>query len=132
MTAPRLMRALVLTLAAVTSSQANPADSAAPRLDAAGDPLPAGAIARLGTIRFRHGGAIEAIAFSPDGKTVASAANDDSIVLHDTSTGKRLRSFKPETPGAASGSAVVAFAPDGRTLAASWGPRSVSVWEVAT
>jgi WD40 repeat protein len=103
-----------------------------PRLDRAGDPLPPGAIARLGTIRFRHGGAIEAIAFSADGKSVASAANDGSIVLHDTSTGRRLRSFKPETTGTASGSGVVAFAPDGRTLAASGGPRSVSVWEVAT
>jgi WD40 repeat protein len=126
------MLALVLTLAVATAPKAESAESAAPRLDAAGDPLPAGAIARLGTIRFRHGCAIEAIAFSADGKTVASAANDGSIVLHDTSTGRRLRSFKPETTGAASGSGVVACAPDGRTLAASWGPRAVSVWGVAT
>jgi WD40 repeat protein len=126
------MRALVLTLAAATSPRSKPGDAAAPRLDAAGDPLPAGAIARLGTIRFRHGCAIEAIAFSADGKTVASAANDGSIVLHDTSTGKRLRSFKPETTGTASGSGVVAFAPDDRALTASGGPRSVSVFAVAT
>src|SRR6516165_7651395 len=54
------------------TKQVPPAD-VRPRVDSFGDLLPTGAMARLGTVRFRQGNTIHAVAISPDGKTIASA-----------------------------------------------------------
>ena len=56
-----------------------PATLAQPRSDALGDPLPDGAIARVGTTRMRHFhtpdrhcSGLSSIAWSPEGKTIAT------------------------------------------------------------
>jgi hypothetical protein len=60
-----------------------------PCLDCFGDPLPAGAIARLGTVRFRHNGTIDCFTFSPDGKTIASSSGGTTH-LWDPPAAKKL------------------------------------------
>ncbi len=58
------------------------------RTDLHGDPLPAGASARLGTSRLQHAGPVHALVYSPDGKWLASAGADKVIRLWDAETGK--------------------------------------------
>src|SRR5690348_1703686 len=57
-------------------------------LDALGDPLPAGALARLGTPRFKHRGLVVALTLSADGKLLATGDQDCVIRLWDVASGK--------------------------------------------
>src|SRR5262249_30057991 len=47
-----------------------------PRTDRFGDPLPEGAVSRLGTLRFNHGNRVLALHVMPDGKKVVSLGDD--------------------------------------------------------
>jgi WD40 repeat protein len=68
----------------------------APRTDSFGEPLPEGAVARLGTTRLRHevGQHISWAVFLPDGKSILSAAWE-ATHLWDVATGKELPSWVP-------------------------------------
>src|SRR5262245_14609914 len=67
-------------------------DSPTPRTDRNGDPLPPGALARMGALRFWHGTAAWAVAYSPDGKILVSAG-EETIRQHDATTGRVVRNF---------------------------------------
>ncbi len=73
-----------------TSAQApKSAEQAKPaRVDAFGDALPPGALARLGTARFRHGG-LELAGFAADGKALLYFGND-AVHIWDIG-GKRIQ-----------------------------------------
>jgi len=109
-----------------------------PRVDVFGDPLPAGAVARLGTMRLRHGEPVYTLAFSPDGKDVASGSSDGVIHVWDAATGKgRLRITDPSDLGGGpftgfDAVTLVAFSPDGRHLAAARLNQRPAVWDVRT
>jgi WD40 repeat protein len=97
-------------------------------------PLPDGAIARLGSLWLRHESEVRAIAFSPDGKKIASVARDDDTVrVWDPGTGKLLHEF--HAPGILSrefsteGDDTIAFTPDGKAIAAGVGA-DVCFWEL--
>ncbi len=88
-----------------------PADS--DRLDAEGNPLPAAAVARLGTLRLNHGAPVDHVAFAPDGKLLASAGNGE-IRLWDPRTGREVRQLGQPRDLLMS----MAFSPDGKVMAA--------------
>jgi RNA polymerase sigma factor (sigma-70 family) len=98
------------------------------RTDLYGDPLPRGAVARLGTMRWRHKSKITAVAFSPDGMVLASTSTDPIICLWDVPTGKR-RAVLPVKNDVA---IWIAFAPDGKTLASGGTQGSVKLWDMTT
>src|SRR5439155_17318489 len=66
------------------------------RLDPFGDELPAGATARLGSVRFHHQGGVIAAVFAPDGKSILVAGLEKkglSLRFWDTATGKDVARF---------------------------------------
>jgi WD40 repeat protein len=73
------------------------------------------------------------VAFSPDGKTLASADVYGNVLLWDVQGGKRsatLQAFNPEGRGESiNGAFSVAFSPDGKTLAAGT-VHGIKLWDV--
>ncbi len=133
-----------------------PSTSEAPRADRHGDLLPPGALARLGTLRFRHPNGANALAvsrdgpiekgprltdrllfhghhslavFAPDGKTLATCPSDDAtaVRLLDPKSGEDRRRLDL-------GARLVrmAFSPDGRRLAVTERDSAVRVYDTAT
>src|SRR5207237_2370848 len=81
-----------LTFAALAQPPETAAQPKTPRIDQLGDPLPDGALARLGTARFRHGGR-ELLGFTPDGKTLLFAGGG-SLQLMDAASGKETKAVR--------------------------------------
>jgi RNA polymerase sigma factor (sigma-70 family) len=105
-----------------------PAPRKKDRIDAYGDRLPSDVQARLGTIRLSVGNLIFAVAFSPDGKTLASGSGR-GVRIWEAATGEILFNLE-----AAPGDCVLplAFAPDGKTLAAGGLGHTIRVWDLRT
>ena len=88
------------------------ADEPAAGQDLFGDPLPAGAVARLGTVRFRLGTSVTAMSYSPDGKHLAAAGPNGRVRIWDLQ-GREVRTLSAE----AGKLSDLAYSADGKLLA---------------
>jgi WD40 repeat protein len=130
---PSRPAALSLILVALTAGAApkSPAEPP-PRIDCYGDPLPPGALARMGSIRLRHFWAD--MVFSADGKTLNSCAGDGAIRRWSLATGKQVwhkQLWRPKEGESWWSSWRKAFSSDGKLLAAIEGD-VVSLYDTAT
>jgi WD40 repeat protein/serine/threonine protein kinase len=80
------------------------------------------------TILHGHRDFVSGLAFSPDGRFLASGSVDGKIILWNSETGNRLAILTGHMEEATD----VAFSPDGRTLASVGAQTAVKLWHVAT
>lgn len=120
---------LILTPASVAADDA-------PR-DRDGEPLPEGAVARLGSTRLRHSG-LRALAFLPGGASAISAGDDGVFRVWDLKTGRLVRTVPLRGEVAGDPRQVyipsadqATFSADGGRFAA-WRPSRLQVWDTAT
>jgi WD40 repeat protein len=117
------------------------ADPKQPRKDVHGDPLPPGALARMGTTRFRLPyESFPAMAISPDRTTIASIDDSGNIHLWDAATGRETYGERVRFQDGKQAQsryyvhAALAFSPDGKTLLAGMNRstmvRGLCLWDV--
>jgi hypothetical protein len=79
------------------------------------------------TFLFNHTFTVSSVAFSPDGKTLASGSMDETVILWDVE--KRQKIGQP-LEGHTDGVDSVAFSPDGKTLASGSSDKTIILWDI--
>jgi WD40 repeat protein len=76
-----------------------------------------------------HKWPINGVAFSPDGRFLASGSNDSTVRICDWKTGEQVPPLRPQFAARVAG---VVFSPDGQWLAAASWDRTIKIWETST
>jgi WD40 repeat protein len=71
---------------------------------------------------------VNAVAWSPDGRRIASASRDETVQVWDAANGKALLSYNGHTDWVL----AVAWSPDGRRIASASRDETVQVWDAAS
>jgi WD40 repeat protein len=79
----------------------------------------------LGNLRLRHGQEINDLAFSPDGKLLATGSRDRTVKVWDLENGHELLSYTEHTASVR----AVAFSPDGTKIASAGAESDIHIWE---
>jgi WD40 repeat protein len=98
-----------------------------PPTDSAGDPLPTGALLRMGTVRWRTGsGPDMSSALGKDGRLMF-VSYGEAVRVSNLDTGELVRTLK----GHEGGISCLALSPDGQTLALA-GYKGGALWDAAS
>ncbi|MFH7027078.1 MAG: WD40 repeat domain-containing protein [Heteroscytonema crispum UTEX LB 1556] len=69
---------------------------------------------------------MNAIAFSPDGKKIATGSDDKTVKIWKLETGEEPATLKAHFGGVY----AVAFNPDGKTLVSASADNSIKIWQI--